>query len=70
MGPSISEKQLQKIMSYVEIGKQEGATLACGGKRLTAGAYAHGYFLEPTVFTDVTPTCASRRKRSSDRSSR
>ena len=35
MGPSISEKQLQKVMSYVEIGKQEGATIACGGKRLT-----------------------------------
>ena len=31
MGPSISEKQLQKVMGYVEIGKQEGATLACGG---------------------------------------
>ena len=38
MGPSISEKQLQKVMSYVEIGKQEGATLACGGHRLTTGA--------------------------------
>ena len=35
MGPSISEKQLQKVMSYVEIGKQEGATIACGGRRLT-----------------------------------
>ena len=35
MGPSISEKQLKKVMSYVEIGKQEGATIACGGNRLT-----------------------------------
>ncbi|HEX4915893.1 MAG TPA: aldehyde dehydrogenase family protein, partial [Vicinamibacterales bacterium] len=35
MGPSISEKQLQKVMSYVEIGKQEGATIACGGHRLS-----------------------------------
>jgi aldehyde dehydrogenase (NAD+) len=55
MGPSISEKQLQKVMGYVEIGKQEGATIACGGRRLTGGAHARGFFHEPTVFTNVTP---------------
>jgi len=55
MGPSISEKQLQKVISYVEIGRQEGATLACGGKRLTASAHANGFFHEATVFTGVTP---------------
>src|SRR5687768_5283521 len=55
MGPSISEKQLQKVMSYVEIGKQEGATVACGGKRLTSGDWQYGYFHEPTIFTGVTP---------------
>jgi len=54
MGPSISEKQLQKVMGYVEIGKQEGATLACGGRRLTSGVHANGFFHEPTVFTNVT----------------
>lgn len=55
MGPSISEKQLQKVMSYVEIGKQEGATIACGGNRLKDGDYQHGFFHEPTIFTNVTP---------------
>jgi len=55
MGPSISKSQLETVMSYVEIGKDEGATLACGGGRLDAGAYAKGFFHEPTVFTDVTP---------------
>jgi aldehyde dehydrogenase (NAD+) len=55
MGPSISEKQLQKVMSYVEIGKQEGATIACGGTRLASGAHANGFFHEPTIFTGVTP---------------
>ena len=55
VGPSISEKQLQKVMSYVEIGTQEGATIACGGRRLTGGDYEHGFFHEPTVFTGVTP---------------
>ena len=55
MGPSISEKQLQKVMSYVEIGKQEGAAIARGGTRLTSGPHAKGFFHEPTVFTGVTP---------------
>jgi acyl-CoA reductase-like NAD-dependent aldehyde dehydrogenase len=55
MGPSISEKQLQKVMSYVEIGTQEGAAIACGGKRLTDGEHQHGFFHEPTIFTGVTP---------------
>jgi alpha-ketoglutaric semialdehyde dehydrogenase len=55
MGPSISESQLNTVMSYVQIGKDEGATLACGGRRLTGGAYANGFFHEPTVFTDVKP---------------
>ena len=54
VGPSISEKQLQKVMSYVEIGRQEGATVACGGSRLTGPAHANGFFHEPTVFTGVT----------------
>ena len=55
MGPSNSEGQLQTVMKYVEIGRSEGATLASGGKRLEGGAYARGYFHEPTVFTDVQP---------------
>jgi alpha-ketoglutaric semialdehyde dehydrogenase len=55
MGPSVSEKQLAKVMSYVEIGLKEGARLACGGHRLTGDHFAKGYFHEPTVFVDVTP---------------
>ena len=55
MGPVVSESQLKTVMKYVEIGQKEGATLACGGHRLTAGAYADGYFHEPTVFADVDP---------------
>ena len=62
MGPSISEKQLQKVMSYVEIGRQEGATIACGGRRLTSGAHANGFFHEPTVFTNVTPNMRIARE--------
>jgi alpha-ketoglutaric semialdehyde dehydrogenase len=62
VGPSISEKQLQKVMSYVAIGRQEGATLACGGNRLTGAAHAKGFFHEPTVFTGVARTMRIARE--------
>ncbi len=55
MGPSVSAGQLETVQKYVEIGKSEGARLACGGQALTAGAYAKGFFHEPTVFADVQP---------------
>ena len=53
MGPAVSDSQLKTDMDYVGIGKTEGATLLCGGHRLESGAYAKGYFHEPTVFADV-----------------
>jgi aldehyde dehydrogenase (NAD+) len=53
MGPVVSGEQLDRILGFIEIGKAEGATLACGGRRLTEGALARGFFFEPTVFTDV-----------------
>lgn len=56
MGPVINAQAVEKIMGYIEIGqKEDGATLATGGKRLTRGQYAKGFFIEPTVFTDVAP---------------
>src|SRR4051812_7603506 len=55
VGPVINQDAMNKITGYIEIGqKHDRATLACGGGRLTKGEYAHGYFIEPTVFTDVT----------------
>jgi alpha-ketoglutaric semialdehyde dehydrogenase len=56
MGPLVSDGQLKTVMQYVELGQQEGATLACGGHRLTSGALASGFFHEPTVFADVAPS--------------
>jgi alpha-ketoglutaric semialdehyde dehydrogenase len=56
MGPVINEQQLQTVMKYVEIGIDEGAKLACGGHRLDKGAYAKGWFHEPTVFVDCEPS--------------
>jgi aldehyde dehydrogenase (NAD+) len=55
MGPAVNEGQLNTDLKYIEIGKQEGATLKCGGNRLAQGDHQHGYFLEPTVFADVNP---------------
>jgi alpha-ketoglutaric semialdehyde dehydrogenase len=53
MGPSNSESQLKTVMDYVEIGRKEGAVLACGGSRLQQGDHTRGYFHEPTIFIDV-----------------
>src|SRR6201993_1305570 len=53
MGPAVNEAQLKTDLSYVDIGKDEGAKLVCGGNRLEKGAYQYGYFMEPTVFIDV-----------------
>jgi aldehyde dehydrogenase (NAD+) len=55
VGPSVSRGQLDTVIKYVEIGRQE-ARLVCGGHVLTGGAYARGFFHEPTVFADVAPS--------------
>jgi acyl-CoA reductase-like NAD-dependent aldehyde dehydrogenase len=55
VGPVINQKAMEKILGYIEIGKKEDkATLACGGSQLTKGDYKNGYFIEPTVFSDVS----------------
>lgn len=53
MGPLVSAEHLAKVLSYIEIGKQEGAKLACGGNRIVKNGLENGYFVEPTVFVDV-----------------
>jgi acyl-CoA reductase-like NAD-dependent aldehyde dehydrogenase len=55
MGPCINEQQLNTVMRYVQIGKDETAKLATGGTRLESGAWGRGWFHEPTVFTDCDP---------------
>jgi len=55
IGPAVDASQLETDLRYIEIGKQEGARLLCGGNRLTGGAYDKGYFVEPTIFDGVTP---------------
>ncbi|KAJ6137096.1 hypothetical protein N7471_003582 [Penicillium samsonianum] len=50
-GPQVSQLQFDRIMEYINHGKKEGATVALGGERHGT----EGYFIQPTVFTDVTP---------------
>lgn len=52
LGPLISERQLRRVMGYVEAGTAEGATLAAGGGRM-GGELGRGFFVEPTIFADV-----------------
>ena len=55
MGPAVNENQLKTDLEYIEIGRSEGAKMLCGGNRLDKGEYAHGWFLEPSVFSEVDP---------------
>jgi betaine-aldehyde dehydrogenase len=55
MGPLISEAHMEKVLNYIQIGLDEGATLLCGGNRITEGEYGKGYFVEPTIFIDTKP---------------
>lgn len=54
MGAITSKQQMERILEYIKIGKKEGASLRLGGERLTKGELQKGYFIAPTVFTDVT----------------
>lgn len=54
VGPVINKKALEKIHSYTEIGKSEGAKLLVGGEILTGSHYDKGNYYAPTMFTDVT----------------
>ena len=52
IGPMATARQLQTVLSYIEIGKREG-TLLCGGERLSGPEYEHGYFVSPAIISDV-----------------
>ncbi len=54
MGAIISKAQYERVLSYIDAGLKDGARLVCGGKRPAAPELAKGFFVEPTVFADVT----------------
>ena len=55
VSPLSSESQQRTVSDYIATGRDEGATLAFGGRTLDGGIYDEGWYVEPTIFTDVTP---------------
>jgi aldehyde dehydrogenase (NAD+) len=55
MGSQISAKQMDTILDYIQSGKDQGAKVVCGGERDTDGAKSKGYFVKPTIFSEVRP---------------
>ena len=55
IAPLASQNQKDKVLEYIGIGTEEGAELAFGGRNMTGGEFDEGYYVEPTVFTGVTP---------------
>jgi alpha-ketoglutaric semialdehyde dehydrogenase len=55
IGPAVDEDQLKTDLQYIEIGTKECGPPRAGGNRLTGGAFDKGFFVQPTIFADVTP---------------
>ena len=53
MGPVVSERQMNRVLGYLDAGARDGATAVTGGGRSTARELAHGYFIEPTLLDHV-----------------
>lgn len=61
-GPQVTKQQFERVLSYVEAGKHEGARLVLGGEACTDVAGGRGYFVEPTVFADVKDSMSIYRE--------
>jgi aldehyde dehydrogenase (NAD+) len=61
LGPIATKKQMETVLRYVDIGKEEAQHL-CGGERLRGEGYDRGYFISPAVFTDVTQSMRIARE--------
>ena len=55
IGPIVSKRQFDKVMEYIETGKKEGAKLVLGGDNPQDPELKNGFFINPTIFTDVKP---------------
>ena len=62
MGPCASEAQMKTVLSYIEQGIREGASLVYGGRSLTEGELAEGYYIEPAIFDQVKPSMTLARE--------
>jgi aldehyde dehydrogenase (NAD+) len=55
MGPAVNEQEFKGNFDYIDIAKNEGGTVVHGGARLSDGDLSHGFFMQPTIITGVTP---------------
>jgi acyl-CoA reductase-like NAD-dependent aldehyde dehydrogenase len=55
MGSQISSRQMDTILDYIQSGREQGAKVLCGGERDVEGAKSKGYFVKPTIFSEVRP---------------
>ncbi|MDQ6786293.1 MAG: aldehyde dehydrogenase family protein [Acidobacteriota bacterium] len=62
MGPIVDEKQFNTVLKYIDIGREDGAEMLCGGKRASGVGLENGYFVEPTVFDKVAPNMRVARE--------
>ena len=63
LGAVVSKPHLEKVLSYVELAREEGGTVLCGGKKASVGGeFAEGYFLEPTVIEGLPHTCRTNQE--------
>lgn len=53
IGPLANEKQLKNVLKYIEFGKEDGAELVYGGEQLLSGEFEKGYYVQPSIFTNV-----------------
>ena len=63
MGALVSEPHLNKVLSFVELAKQEGGTVICGGERVVLeGENAGGYFMQPTIIEGLNASCRTNQE--------
>ena len=63
LGAVVSKDHMEKVLSYVELAKEEGGTVLVGGKRVILdGEYANGYYLEPTIIEGLPFNCRTNQE--------
>lgn len=63
IGAVVSESHMEKILSYVELAKQEGGKILCGGKRIIVeGEFENGYYIEPTIIEGLPYDCRTNQE--------
>ena len=63
IGAVVSQPHMEKVLSYVELAKQEGGTVLCGGKRANVGGeFSEGYYIEPTIIEGLPYNCRTNQE--------